>query len=55
MIPTLMLATIVVALAIGIFVFARHMRKSENRHPMDGERERNIAEIRNEAPKRDGR
>ena len=53
MISTLMIATIVVALAIGLFLYGRHMRKPENRHPMEGERERNIAEIRDEAPRRD--
>ena len=49
-IPTLMIGTLVAALAIGIVLYLRHMRKPENRHPMDGERERNIDEIRDEAP-----
>lgn len=49
-VPTLMIATLVAALLIGGFVWARHMRKPENRHPMDGVRERNIDEIKRDAP-----
>ena len=49
MISTLMIFTLVAALGVGIFLWTRHMRKPENRHPMAGERERNIEEIRSEA------
>lgn len=49
-IPTLMIFTLIAALGIGIFLYLRHMRKPENRHPMQGQRERNIEEIREEAP-----
>jgi hypothetical protein len=48
-IPTLMIVTLVAALAIGIVLYLRHMRKPENRHPMRGQRERNIGEIKDEA------
>lgn len=37
-------AIVLVLLIIGV------MRKRSNRHPMDGQRERNIAEIRDEGP-----
>ena len=48
-IPALMIFTLVAAALIGVFLWMRHMRKPENRHPMDGQRERNIDEIRDEA------
>ena len=48
-IPTLMIFTLVAAALVGVFLYVRFMRKPENRHPMDGERERNIDEIRDEA------
>ena len=37
-------------IAIAAFVLARFLRKPGNRHPMDGERERNIDEIRDDGP-----
>lgn len=48
-IPTLMIFTLLAALGIGIFLYVRFMRKPGNRHPMDGVRERNIDEIRDDA------
>ena len=41
--------TLGVALFIAIVLWIRFMRIPQNRHPMDGERERNIHEIRAEA------
>jgi membrane protein implicated in regulation of membrane protease activity len=41
--------TLAIALIIAIVLWLRFMRKPENRHPMDGERERNIGQIRDEA------
>lgn len=41
--------TLIVVLLIAIVIWARFMRKPENRHPMEGKRERNIEEIREEA------
>ncbi len=49
-ISTLMIFTLVAAAAVGVFLWLRHMRKPENRHPMRGQRERTIDEIRDEAP-----
>lgn len=49
-IPTLMIFTLVAALVVAIVLYGRFMRKPENRHPMEGERERTIDEIRDEAP-----
>ena len=49
-IPTLMIFTLVAALAVAVILYVKFMRKPENRHPMDGQRERNIDEIREEAP-----
>jgi hypothetical protein len=48
--------TLGVALIIAIILWLRFMRKPENRHPMDGQRERNIDEMRHEAgePRSDG-
>ena len=46
---TLGFGTLIVGLIIAIIIWARFMRKPENRHPMDGKRERNIEEIREEA------
>lgn len=50
MISTLMFATLIAAALIGAVLLIRHMRKPENRHPMDGIRERNIGEIRRGDP-----
>jgi hypothetical protein len=41
--------TLTVALVLAIILWLRFMRKPQNRHPMDGQRERNIEEIRDEA------
>jgi membrane protein implicated in regulation of membrane protease activity len=41
--------TLAIALVIAIVLWLRFMRKPENRHPMDGQRERHIGEIRDEA------
>ena len=52
-VPSLMFFTlaVVVILAIGLLVW--HLRKPSNRHPMRGQRERNIGEIeRGEPPQK---
>ena len=41
--------TLVIALIIAMFLLLRFPRKPENRHPMDGEPERNIQQIRDDA------
>ena len=41
--------TLVIALIIAMFLLLRFLRKPENRHPMDGEPERNIQQIRDDA------
>lgn len=41
--------TLIVGLIIAIIIWARFMRDPKNRHPMEGERERNIGEIREQA------
>jgi hypothetical protein len=45
--------TLIVALIIALILLLRFMRKPDNRHPMRGERERNIEEIREDAEKTD--
>lgn len=49
LVGTLAMATLGIVLVIALFLFVRFMRKPQNRHPMDGERERNIGEIRHQA------
>lgn len=49
-ISVLMIGTLLIALVIGIVLWTRFMAKPQNRHPMEGERERNIEEIRRDAP-----
>ncbi len=44
-IPALMLFTLIAALAIAVALLVRFMRKPENRHPLAGKQERNIAEV----------
>ncbi len=46
---TLGFGTLIVVLIIALLLLWRFLRKPENRHPMKGERERNIHEIRDEA------
>lgn len=41
--------TLIIGLIIAIVMWMRFMRKPENHHPMEGQRERNIGEIREEA------
>ena len=41
--------TLVIALIIAVLLLLRLLRKPENRHPMDGEPERNIQQIRDDA------
>ena len=50
MLATLMIGTLIAAAAVGLFLYLRHMRKPENRHPMEGERERNIGQVIDETP-----
>ena len=46
LIPILMLFTLGAGLLIAIVLLMRFLRKPSNRHPMDGQPERNIEEIR---------
>ena len=41
--------TLVLALVIAVILLLRFLRKPENRHPMDGQAERNIQQIRDDA------
>jgi hypothetical protein len=41
--------TLILALIIAVVVLLRFLRKPENRHPMDGQPERNIEQIREDA------
>lgn len=49
-ITVLMLGTLLIALVIAAVLWTKFMAKPQNRHPMDGQRERNIDEIRRDAP-----
>lgn len=49
-ISLLMFGTLVAVVIVGLVLFLRHWRKPENRHPMEGKRERNIDEIRRDGP-----
>ncbi len=49
-ISMLMFGTLAVVVVIAAVLLVRFMRKRENRHPMEGERERNIDEIRRDGP-----
>lgn len=51
-ISLLLYGTLVTALIVAIVLFVR-FRMRHPKHPMAGQRERNIDEIRNEAPTRD--
>ena len=44
--------TLVIALIIAVLLLLRLLRKPENRHPMDGEPERNIQQIRDDAERK---
>jgi hypothetical protein len=41
--------TLIIGLFIAVIIWARFMRDPKNRHPMKGERERNLGQIREEA------
>ena len=41
--------TLILALIIAVVILLRFVRKPENRHPMDRQRERNIQQIREDA------
>lgn len=41
--------TLIIALIIAVVLLLRFLRKPENRHPMDGQPERNIQQIRDDA------
>lgn len=49
MTSTLGFGTLIVGLLIAVVIWVRFMRKPENRHPMRGQEERNIGEIREDA------
>ncbi|WP_298285177.1 hypothetical protein [Novosphingobium sp.] len=46
---SLAIGTLVIGLIIGVLLLMRFLRKPANRHPMAGERERNIGEMLDEA------
>ena len=48
-VPMLGMFTLIASVMIAIVLLVRFLRKPANRHPMDGQRERNIGEIREEA------
>lgn len=50
MISTLMFFTLIIMLVIAAWGLMRFIRKPQNRHSMDGNRERNIDEIRRDSP-----
>jgi hypothetical protein len=41
--------TLILALIIAVVILLRFLRKPENKHPMDGQPERNIQQIRDDA------
>ena len=41
--------TLILALIIAVVILLRFLRKPENRHPMEGQSERNIQQIREDA------
>ena len=41
--------TLILALIIAVVILLRFLRKPENRHPLDGQPERNIQQIREDA------
>lgn len=45
----LMFGTIGAVLLVAIILMLKFLRKPKNQHPMDGQRERNIDEIRHDA------
>lgn len=49
-ISLLLYVTFAAVLAIALALFVTFMRKRRNRHPMDGQPERNIDEIHRDAP-----
>ena len=49
-VPTLMFVTLAIVLVIAAVLLVRFMRKPDNRHPLEGQRERNIDEMRRGVP-----
>ena len=47
----LMYGTIGIVLILAIFMLLRFLRKPQNRHPMDGQPERSVDQIRREGPR----
>ena len=43
LVPGLGLSTLLIVLAVAAVIFLLFMRRRSNRHPMEGERERNVA------------
>lgn len=41
--------TLLIALIVAVVLLLRFLRKPENRHPMDGQPDRNIQQIRDDA------
>lgn len=52
---SLAIGTLFIGLVIGVILLLRFLRKPANRHPMAGERERNIGEIHDEVDDRQSR
>ncbi len=50
-ISLLMFGSLLIALVLAIVLLAAFLRKRRNRHPMAGQRERNIDEIRRDGGK----
>lgn len=52
-VSVLMFGTLIVVIVLAIALLLHFMRKRGNRHPMAGERERNIDEIHRDSPAED--
>lgn len=49
MVSSLGFGTLIIVLIVALVVYLNFIRKPRNRHPTEGERERNIGEIRQDA------
>lgn len=48
----LLFGTLIIVVIAAVVLLLRFLRKPGNRHPMDGQRERSIDEIRRDGPDR---
>ena len=53
MVSSLMIFTLFAALGLGIVLWVWHMRKPQNRHPMENQPDRNIKKAADEAEQSD--